>query len=163
MEDEYAAKTAERAAKIEKANFWRGIAESTLQAQFTGGPSLERRQSVETQLLKLSQQAELETPEFAGLDERIKQLPEQSPVDEGLHGADARPGNPGYTKYDAEKAWNREFGRVAELQQQRAAIIARQGAQTEGQTEAAAVRADAVAVRPGPSQVPGRARRNHAS
>ena len=44
-------------------------------------------------------------------------------------------GNPGYTKYDAEKAWNREFGRVAELQQQRAAIIARQGAQTEGQTE----------------------------
>jgi hypothetical protein len=135
MEDEYAAKTAERAARIEKANFWRGIAESTLQAQFTGGPSLERRQSVETQLLKISQQAELETPEFAGLDERIKQLPNKAQWMKDYMARMRAQGNPGYTKYDAEKAWNWEFGRVAELQQQRAAIIARQGAQTEGQTE----------------------------
>ena len=42
--------------------------------------------------------------------------------------------NPGITRYDAEKAWKREFGDVDELQKQRDAIIARQGAQTTGLT-----------------------------
>ena len=45
-----------------------------------------------------------------------------------------RQGNPGYTRYDAEKAWKREFGDVAELQKEREAIIARQGAQKTGLT-----------------------------
>ena len=133
-EDEYAGKTAARAAQIEKANFWRGIERETLGAQFTGGPGYERRQAIELRLQGLSQQEELAAPKFAGLDERIKQSGNREAWLKDYQARMRRQGNPGYTRYDAEKAWKREFGDVAELQKEREAIIARQGAQTTGLT-----------------------------
>jgi len=133
-EDEYAGKTAARAAQIEKANFWRGIERETLGAQFIGGPGYERRQAIEMRLQGLSQQEELAAPKFAGLDERIKQSGNREAWLKDYQDRMRRQGNPGYTRYDAEKAWKREFGDVAELQKEREAIIARQGAQSAGLT-----------------------------
>jgi len=133
-EDEYAGATAKRAAQMEKANFWRGIERETLGAQFTGGPGYERRQAVELRLQGLSQQEELAAPKFAGLDERIKQAGDKEAWLKDYQARMIREHNPGITRYDAEKAWKREFGDVDELQKQRAAIIARQGAQTTGLT-----------------------------
>ena len=82
----------------------------------------------------LSQQEELAAPKFAGLDERIKQSGDRETWLKNYQARMIREHNPGITRYDAEKAWKREFGDVDELQKQRAAIIARQGAQTTGLT-----------------------------
>ncbi len=133
-EDEYAGATAKRAAQMEKANFWRGIERESLGAQFTGGPGYEQRQAVELRLQGLSQQEELAAPKFAGLDERLKQSGDRETWLKNYQARMIREHNPGITRYDAEKAWKREFGDVDELQKQRAAIVARQGAQTTGLT-----------------------------
>lgn len=134
-EDEYAGATAKRAAQLEKAGFWRGIERETLGAQFTGGPGYEQRQAIERRLQGLSQQEELAAPKFAGLDERIKRAGDREAWLKDYQDRMRRQGNPGYTRYDAEKAWKREFGDLDELQKQRAALVARQGAQTAGLTE----------------------------
>lgn len=134
VEEEYAAKSAQRAAQLEKAGFWRGIQQDLLSAQFLGGPSIARRQGVATQLQKLGFEAELTAPGFMGLDERIKEMGDPATWKKNYL-ARARAAGQNLTPYDADTAFNRQFGNVQELQQRRAAIIARQGAQGAGLAE----------------------------